>query len=390
MKNCVRPAIFGLLTLLLVGCGSGSEDEGVAGTPSTDGGTTTIPRDQQNTGNETDGENQEPSVTDEENDQYNTGGGTGDNPNDDTGTNVNNNPDDNMPSPPEDEPEPSIGESFYGFLCVSCHGLDGAGTVNAPSLIRLWDPVALQNKIASEMPPTDPIACSGLCAQTTSEYIAQTFRPADPNVNNPPPPPPQPFALIHSEDDLTNFAPHNIALEARFTGISGTPLIQWYLDEQLEAEGINYNADFVLPGQHALQLVITGQDDVRVVVNEVISIMAEDHAVDQCSPPIEFYAVKIGPAMVDIDCDSCHRDNGPAASSGLHFERLTVRGALTNNYNALGRYADNPNTLLQIVGGNGHDAGERLNLSNTNTQLYQDLSTFLNIDAETPLACLEQ
>jgi hypothetical protein len=265
----------------------------------------------------------------------------------------------------------------------------GNGPQTIPSLINYWDEQALRNKIAADMPPSSPISCSGLCAQTTTEYIREAFRPVAP-VNNQPPTPQQPVALIATEDDLTNFVPHSISFEARYSGIAGSPMVQWFLDDQLVAVGNTYDVDFQLPGRRTLQMVITGQDNEQITVTEEISIMAQDIVVDECSPPMEFYAVRIGPTIVDPDCALCHRDGGQAGATGLRFESLAVRGALTNNYQNVARYARTPSIIIDAASGLGHGGGQRLNLGNANSPLRADLQTFLAIEAETPANCLPQ
>lgn len=356
--------IAGLLCAMMTACGGSSEgDTGAIGS----GGNNSVEREQQNN-------------TDNGSDENETGS-TGNNT---PGNSSTNDPDETGGNSPE---TPSLGQNFFGALCASCHGDDGEGTDRGSSLVKMWDETALRNKIDNEMPPTSPVDCSGLCAQTTTAYIMETFTP-DQNDNPTTPETPEPFALISTPDNLTDFVPHSISTEARFTGISGTPLIQWYLDNQLVAEGVTYNANFVTPGQHVLALVITGQDDEQVTVTENISVMALNHTVDECSPPIEFYAVRIGPNIVEADCMLCHTENGAARNSGLVFESLAVRGGLTENYRAMASYADTPSLLLGLAGGRGHGGGERLNLGNTNNPLYQDLETFLAIEAETPAECI--
>lgn len=386
MNKTLQPLIL-CLVAVLAACGGSEEEHNVTST--VDGTTTTvIPRDQQVTSDTPSTNNDDDTiitVTQENENNGTTDSNTGSNDNP-----IDNNTGSGPTPPPVEEPEsPPLGQSFFIALCASCHGENGEGTPNGNSLIKNWDETALRNKIDNDMPPSDPVACSGLCAQTTTDYIIDAFTP---QPNNPPPPPPpnQPYAIISTPDNLTDYAPHTIALEARFTGIAGTPLIQWYLDNQQVAQGVTYDASFVLPGRHALQLVITGQDNVQVIVNEMISIMAQDHTVDECSPPIEFYAVRIGPNMVDNDCTQCHTSNGIARNSGLVFESLAVRGGLTNNYQSLARYARFPGVLLDSVAGRGHGGGERLNLGDTNSALYEDLTTFLSIEAQTPANCLVQ
>lgn len=384
-----KPVLFCLVGALITACGGSDEDN----VTSTVDGTTinAVPRDQQVTDDNNGGDNT-PDTTITVDDNTTGGNNNGEN---DTGNEGANNDGTNdgttggdTGSTPPPEP-PSLGQSFFGALCSSCHGDNGEGTPNGSSLVKMWDATALRNKIDNDMPPSGPVACSGLCAETTTEYIIDAFTPR-PDDNTPPPPPPAPYAIISTPDNLTDFAPHNIALEARFSGISGTPLIQWYLDNQLVAEGVTYNANFVVPGRHVLNLVITSQDNVQLNLTENISIMGQDHVVDECSPPIEFYAIRIGPNIVEADCTLCHTENGVARNSGLVFESLAVRGGLTTNYREMASYSRTPNVLLDLAAGRGHSGGERLNLSNTNSPLYQDLLTFLNIEAETPAACLVQ
>ncbi len=97
-------------------------------------------------------------------------------------------PDDEPPSeePPDPEPpEPPSGgginvdgQSAYTNQCASCHGSNGTGTPQGPSLIACGSCqslAVLSERIANTMPLGNSAQCTGDCAGNIAEYILQAF-----------------------------------------------------------------------------------------------------------------------------------------------------------------------------------------------------------------------
>ena len=70
------------------------------------------------------------------------------------------------------EPTPAeLGAEIYGNQCVACHGAGASGTNIAPALNTARDVVAMIDKIATSMPPSNPGACDAECAANAAAYL---------------------------------------------------------------------------------------------------------------------------------------------------------------------------------------------------------------------------
>lgn len=64
---------------------------------------------------------------------------------------------------------------LYQQQCASCHGKEGQGVGSIVNLKRPILPSDLERYIESNMPPSNPTLCSGLCATQLSHYIIENF-----------------------------------------------------------------------------------------------------------------------------------------------------------------------------------------------------------------------
>ncbi|MCB9545847.1 MAG: DUF1592 domain-containing protein [Myxococcales bacterium] len=73
-------------------------------------------------------------------------------------------------------PPPAGAAATYARLCAACHGPLGEGGAG-PALTGLGDRdrATLADRIARTMPPTDPTACEGACADDLAGLILDTF-----------------------------------------------------------------------------------------------------------------------------------------------------------------------------------------------------------------------
>jgi len=76
-----------------------------------------------------------------------------------------------------------IGYAYFNEQCASCHGENGEGTEQTPSLINCktcqQDVLTLQERIVNSMPFNDPSSCLEDCAKYTAEYILAAFNGID-------------------------------------------------------------------------------------------------------------------------------------------------------------------------------------------------------------------
>ena len=77
----------------------------------------------------------------------------------------------------------TAGEASYNMLCQGCHGVDGTGSINGPSLVGssyvMGNFAAMQTKITDTMPPGGASACddSDGCSANVAAYIFCSFNP---------------------------------------------------------------------------------------------------------------------------------------------------------------------------------------------------------------------